>query len=522
MLKKTRVVVSLILFVLITLYFLDFAELLPLKLSFLADIQFLPALLSLNALILIALVVLTFVFGRVYCSSICPMGVYQDVVAWLSKKVPKKLRKKRRRYTYSREKTVLRWMVFGATLIAFLFGFTFLVGLLDPYGAYGRMVTHIFRPAYLAGNNVQQSIFTSFDNYTFYKVGIYGLGVFSLAVALITMLSIGFLAWKNGRTFCNTICPVGTTLGFFSKFSIFKIRFVESDCNLCGLCAMNCKASCIDSKRMKVDYSRCVNCFNCIEVCNRSAMKYTPVLFGKKTAIGEKLQDEDPKPTETVKVDDSKRRFLYATAVTTVAATSMIAQKTTGVALRKEIKRENPIAPPGALSVKNLSEKCISCHLCVSKCPSHVIKPAFLEYGLSGMMQPRMYFDHGFCNYDCTICTDVCPTEALVPLSKKDKHHTQIGKVQFILENCIVYYDETSCGACSEHCPTQAVSMVPYKGSLTIPHTETDICVGCGGCEYVCPAIPYKAIYVEGVSEHNELVFEHEEQQEIEEIDFGF
>ena len=137
-------------------------------------------------------------------------------------------------------------------------------------------------------------------------------------------------------------------------------------------------------------------------------------------------------------------------------------------------------------------------------------------------MQPKLYFDHGFCNYDCTVCGDVCPTGAILPLTKEEKHVTQMGKVQFIIENCIVYYDETNCGACSEHCPTQAVSMVPYKGSLTIPHTETEICVGCGGCEYVCPAVPYKAIYVEGVETHNQLTFEHEEQEEVEINDFGF
>lgn len=513
MLKKTRVAVSLVIFVLITFYFLDFAELLPLKFNFLAEIQFLPALLSLNAVILIALVLLTLVFGRVYCSSICPMGVYQDIVAWISKKVPKKLRKKRRRYTYSPAKNILRWVILGATLVAFLFGFTFLVGLLDPYGAYGRMVTHIFRPAYLAGNNVLQSVFTQFDNYTFYKVGIYGLGVLSFVVSLITMLGIGFLAWKNGRTYCNTICPVGTTLGFLSKFSFFKIQFVESNCNSCGLCAMNCKASCIDSDKMVIDHSRCIDCFNCIEVCNRSAMKFAPFNF-KKKAVKEEIASAE--------VDKSKRRFLSATLVTTVAATSMIAQKTTGVELRKEVKRELPIAPPGALSVDNLQNKCVSCHLCVSKCPSHVIKPAFLEYGIAGMMQPKLYFDHGFCNYDCTVCGDVCPTGAILPLTKEEKHVTQMGKVQFIIENCIVYYDETNCGACSEHCPTQAVSMVPYKGSLTIPHTETEICVGCGGCEYVCPAVPYKAIYVEGVETHNQLTFEHEEQEEVEINDFGF
>ena len=138
------------------------------------------------------------------------------------------------------------------------------------------------------------------------------------------------------------------------------------------------------------------------------------------------------------------------------------------------------------------------------------------------MMLPKLYFDHGFCNYDCTICSEVCPTGAILPLTIEEKHATQMGKVHFVIENCIVYTDETNCGACSEHCPTQAVSMIPYKDSLTIPHTETEICVGCGGCEYVCPAIPYKAIYVEGVEKHNQLIFEHEEQEQVEINDFGF
>jgi ferredoxin len=189
---------------------------------------------------------------------------------------------------------------------------------------------------------------------------------------------------------------------------------------------------------------------------------------------------------------------------------------------KQDLSREIPIAPPGVPTFDHLREKCISCHLCVSKCPSHVIKPAFLEYGLGGMMQPRLYFDHGFCNYDCTICGDVCPTGAILPLTKEEKNHTQMGQVQFIIENCIVYYDETSCGACSEHCPTQAVHMVPYKGALTIPEIRPEICVGCGGCEYVCPAIPFKAIYVEGLPTQNRIELEREKVDEVVIDDFGF
>jgi len=517
MLKKIRVTVSIILFSLITFYFLDFANLLPESFNVLAEIQFIPALLALNVVVLVALLALTIIFGRVYCSSICPMGIYQDIVAWLSKKILKKKKK----YTYSKAKTILRWSVLGATLVAFLAGFNFLVGLLDPYGAYGRLATHIFRPAYLAGNNLLETVFTSFNNYSLYKVGIYSLQIFSLITALITLLVIGFLAWKNGRTYCNTICPVGTTLGFLSRFSLFKIHFVDDKCNKCGLCSMKCKASCIDAKNKIIDHNRCVTCFNCIEVCNQGAMKYALIGAKKKKAT-------EPVPAftyikEDKPINESKRRFLSATLITTMAAGKLIAQTATEPLLpKRELKRQTPIAPPGALNFDHFREKCISCHLCVSKCPSHVIKPAFLEYGLGGMMQPKLYFEHGFCNYDCTVCCDVCPTDALVKLTQEEKHHTQMGKVNFIRENCIVYYDETNCGACSEHCPTQAVRMVPYKGALTIPETNQDICVGCGGCEYVCPAIPYKAIFVEGLSTHSLIEIEKAEVEDIVIDDFGF
>lgn len=518
MLKKIRVAVSIVLISLITLNFLDFANFLPSQLHYLEKIQLIPALLALNSIILTGLVLLTVIFGRVYCSSICPMGVYQDTVAWMSKRF---IRKKR--YSFSKAKTVLRWSILTATVLAFLFGFTFLLGLLDPYGAYGRIATHLFRPAYLAGNNLLASIFTSFDNYTFYQLGIYGLGIFSTIIALLTLVFIGFLAWKNGRTYCNTVCPVGTVLGFISQISLFKVQFVDENCNSCGLCRMKCKASCIDSDKKQIDYSRCVTCFNCIETCRHNAMKYT-LTFPKKGKIARAI----PAFTYTKNqqpIDESKRRFLSATLFTGIAAGNMLAQEATQRLPndRKLIKRENPIAPPGAINFQHLGKKCISCHLCISKCPSNVIKPALLEYGLGGLMQPKLYFDHGFCNYDCTVCGEVCPTGALVPLSKEEKNHNQMGQVRFIIENCIVYYDETNCGACSEHCPTQAVKMVPYKdGTLTIPHIEPKICIGCGGCEYVCPAIPYKAIYVEGVKSQNRIELKFEEQKEVEIDGFGF
>lgn len=363
MLKKIRIVLSLLLFSLITFYFLDFREVLPKGFDFLAKIQFIPALLSLNILILTSLLLLTLVFGRVYCSSICPMGIYQDIAAWLSKKFTRK-----KKYTYSKAKNILRWSMLGATVVAFIFGFSFLVGLLDPYGAYGRMITHLLRPAYLAGNNLLATIFTSFNTYSFYKVSIYSLSLFSTVIGLITLVVIGFLAWHNGRTWCNTICPVGTTLGFLSKYALCKVQFVDEKCNSCGLCAMKCKASCIDSKNKQIDHSRCVTCFNCLEVCKHHAMKYR---FGNpfqksvvatepayKYVSGAKISKAEfsESSTKMRQVDESKRRFLSASLVTSCAAGSLIAQEVSNVSSpQKEPQKTGAHRSSGSTLIRSLS-----------------------------------------------------------------------------------------------------------------------------------------------------------------------
>lgn len=279
-------------------------------------------------------------------------------------------------------------------------------------------------------------------------------------------------------------------------------------------CGTKCKASCIDSKNQRIDYTRCVDCFDCLGACKEGALGYSiPTL---------KKHKKEQTPTS----DASKRRFLIAGLTTAAATTEVLAQAKAAIATasgKKSDKRQTPITPPGSVSLAHFQQHCTSCHLCVSKCPSHVLKPAFMEYGLGGVMQPTVYFEKGFCNFDCTVCGDVCPNGAIRPLTTEQKHLTQMGKVVFIEENCIVYTDGTSCGACSEHCPTQALAMIPYKDGLTIPHVNTDICVGCGGCEYICPARPYRAVYIEGNKVQQKAhPFVEKQEEKVKVDDFGF
>ncbi len=521
MLKTIRISLSILFFSLITIFFLDFTGKLPHEFHAMEMIQFVPALLAMNWIIILVLLVLTALFGRIYCSSVCPLGIYQDIVSWFRKRLTNK--KHRKRYKYLQALNILRWSFLGATIIAFLFGFSFLVGLLDPYSAFGRILVHVFKPAYLAGNNVLASLLIPAGNFTFYKVGVYLLSLSSTLIALVTLIIISIMAWRNGRIYCNTVCPVGTLLGFISKHALYQIRFDNENCTLCGRCARACKASCIDFKNMTVDTSRCINCFNCIEECNESGLKYKRIANSEKRVTNnEKLKANNYSLFAIRYSLPSRRRFLTALTLTALAAGKLLADKTLRLGSKKKVTRTQPIMPPGAFSIEKFSRQCTSCHLCVSKCPAQVIKPAFLEYGIGGMMQPMLDFKHQFCNYDCTICADVCPTGALAHLDQETKHHTQIGRVQLYLENCIVYTDETSCGACSEHCPTQAVHMVPYKGHLTIPEINPEICVGCGGCEFICPSQPWKAIFVEGITLHKTIELKPEEVEEVEVDGFGF
>ena len=145
--------------------------------------------------------------------------------------------------------------------------------------------------------------------------------------------------------------------------------------------------------------------------------------------------------------------------------------------------RRLPVTPPGSRSRDRFTNLCTACHLCVSVCPPQVLSPSLFEYGLAGIMQPKMNYRANYCNYECVLCSQVCPTGAILPLEVAAKKEIQLGKANFIKDDCIVVAKKKDCGACSEHCPTKAVKMVPYEEKLVIPELNNEICVGCGACE---------------------------------------
>lgn len=492
MLRKIRISLAVIVFTLITLLFLDFTGTIHAYFGWLAKIQFIPALLALNVAVIVGLLLLTLLFGRLYCSVICPLGILQDVFGRLGR-IGKKNKYK---YSFSKNHKILRIAILVMFFVLlFIPGVSVIAHLIAPYSAFGRIAANLFAPVYALCNNGLAYIAERLDSYAFYSVDVWIKSVSSLVIAAVTLVLVAILAWKNGRTWCNNICPVGTLLGYVAKFSLFKPVIDTEKCNGCSLCSRTCKAACIDSKNKEIDYTRCVTCFNCIDTCNRNAVKY--IRRGKNT-------------TEQAPNDMSKRSFLTLSALfavgTAVKAQTKKVDGGLAVIQDKQIpERQTPPKPAGAQSLKHFTTNCTACQLCVSVCPNHVLRPS---NKLETLMQPEMQFEDGFCRPECVRCSEVCPTGAIQKITTAEKSSIQIGHAVWIKQNCIVETDGERCGNCAKHCPVGAILMVDQGGldpDLKIPVVNTARCIGCGECEYVCPARPFSAIYVEGNEVQHEI-----------------
>lgn len=498
MLRKIRIVLGSVFFVAVTLLFLDFTGTLHTWLGWMAKVQFLPAVLALNTGVILALVLLTLVTGRLYCSVICPMGVFQDMISWLN---GRRSKKNRYRFSYSPEKKWLRYGFLAAFIVALVAGAGSLAALIAPYSSYGRIASNLFAPVWQAGNNILAWISARAGNYAFYSTEVWIRSLPTFIIAAVTFIIIFIMAWKGGRTYCNTVCPVGTVLGFFSRFSLFRPVIDTNRCRNCSLCARGCKASCIDISSHRIDYSRCVACMDCISNCRDGAISYR--FTGWKHSCA---KQQDGKPDS--KGQASRRTFIM-TALTTAAAASVKAQEMKvdgGLAAIQDKKipeRKTPVKPAGALSLSNFSNHCTACQLCVSVCPNQVLRPSM---SLQTLMQPEMSFERGYCRPECTKCSEVCPAGAITPVTREEKTAIQIGHAVVIHDNCVVLRDKVSCGNCERHCPSGAITMVPSEpgnpDSLKIPAVDTEKCIGCGACENLCPARPFSAIYVEGNRVH--------------------
>jgi ferredoxin len=505
--KKTRVIVSLIFFIVTAMSFLDISHIIPAQIiPYFLYFQFIPSALkffnqfSLIATGFIIILILTILFGRIYCSSVCPLGTLQDIISRLSLRF-----KKNKYFSMLNDFKLLKYCILFITIISLFSGSLILLNLIDPYSITGKIFTNIFRLAAIPLNNLAAIILERFNIFSVYPIELKAFSWVAILFSSTVLIIIGIMSFSKGRLFCNTICPVGTLLGLISKYSLYKITIDQNECSSCGNCETVCKAGCINNDTQQIDFERCVNCFNCFTVCPTDGIVY------KRSPINlnYKLQQLD-----TDKRKFFKRLFLGAIGLSGFlrAQVKIIPKKESTVPILKNLYP----SPPGSISLDHYFNTCTACHLCVTACPTHVLQPSILEHGVFNILQPYLDNSSAYCTFECIRCTEVCPTGAILPLSIEKKKVLQIGKTNFVKENCIVETEGTDCGACSEHCPTKAVIMVPYKNNLKIPEVKNEYCIGCGACEYACPTIPFKAIYVEGNQFHQTAKIAPQERLEQE------
>ncbi len=538
MLRKIRITLAAICFVAVTLLFLDFTGTLHLWFGWLAKIQFLPAVLALNFVVIAILLVLTLLFGRIYCSVICPLGIFQDCVSNLSSR----RKGKKARFSYSKEIKWLRYGVLVLFVIALVAGLNALVALLAPYSAYGRMVQSLLAPVWQWGNNLLAWIAERQDSYAFVTKDVWLKSLPTLIVAAVTFVVVVVLAWRNGRTYCNTICPVGTTLSFFSRFAMFRPVIDKSKCKSCHACERKCKAACIDVDNHKIDYSRCVDCFDCIDSCRLGALKYrfawgrgvgsgsTGAKTPQNAPVGSKMTSDESKngqnrssaaPTpvaEPVVRQGSPtvsciRSTCHKVAEPVVRQGSPTAEVTDNGKGVSTIDATSPVAEPVEATDKGrraflVGGAAVIGGSLLSSIPMRAeeeeIKDKKRDGGFAEVLPKKApnrktpitpfgsesvekFYKH--CTA-CQLCVTVCPNNVLRPSSRLE--HLMQPEMSFEKGYC-----RPECVKCSEVCPAGAILKITpeekTEWKVGTAGVDYDLCdvnrdgVSCGNCAHHCP-----------------------------------
>lgn len=438
-----------------------------------------------GSLLALILILLTLIFGRVWCGWLCPLGTVLDSIS------PRRDNK-----IVPRERFAWRGVKYGlllTILVAALLGNSTLL-VLDPITILLRSLTVSIWPALdqiiTAGEKLLYKIpflsspIVSFDNAVrpaifpstpfFYRLTVLFAGILIVVIAL---------NWLERRFWCRYLCPLGGFLGLLSKVAIFR-REVSEECKGCALCEPVCPTGTIDpGKNFASDPSECTMCLDCLEACPRSRISFAP---------GLKLADWR-------EYDPGRRQALFAIGAS-IAAVALFRSDMIN-------RRDHPfrIQPPGGRENSILS-KCIRCGDCIRICPTGGLQPAINELGLEGLWTPILVPRLGYCDYACNACGQVCPVKAIPSLDLAKKRQQVIGSAYIDENRCIAWADHIQCIVCEEMCPLpekaitlDEIEVKSTDGEITtipLPHVNRDLCIGCGICEYKCPINGVAAIRV--------------------------
>lgn len=467
----------------------------PVKIFLDADLLvFLTSLVSahkLPAALFLALLFLplTLLFGRAFCGWLCPFGTLHHAVSFAGRKqVPERGVKT----TGSRWKYAVLVFFFGAALLGFQ-----LAGLLDPISFLIRSLSLSVLPAinYLlrelldAGFRLPfRPVADLFDAaYTFLRAHFlsffpsrYGQALLLFALFLLPLA----LNRYRTRFFCRFVCPLGGLLGIFSRAGLLRLER-NANCAHCMLCRDVCAGGANPHTEKNWSPSECVTCFNCTAACPEGALAW-------KFSIARRTED---------RLDLRRRAALSALAAGVASAAVM---KTSPAAA---LPAPELVRPPGSRPEEDFLSRCVRCGECMKVCITGGLQPTLLSAGIEGIWTPQLVSKIGYCEYNCTLCGQVCPTSAIRKLSLTEKQKTVIGLAFVDPSRCLPFAQGIPCIVCEEHCPTPKKAIVfterAGKGgrAVKVPVVVLELCIGCGICEHKCPVTDLAGIRVTSIGE---------------------
>jgi ferredoxin len=418
----------------------------------------------------VLMVFATLVLGRFFCGWLCPLGTILDLLtSRIKKTAPIKALKGNTKH----------WLLLPL-LSASLFNLN-LSGLLDPIAILLRGLTFLFYPLLGLGARegwvgLYQMIGEQRDalapaynlirsNLLPFRDTMYPLAFFSAAVLLVIIA----LERYETRNWCRNLCPLGTLLGWLGRFSFFS-RVPSGLCGDCGQCRELCPTS-FDQGTLNKE--ECVLCMECQQGCPHGRISFRPSLMPR---IDAPLLPE--------------RRLLLGG----MAGGLLLAVP---ARFRAPEKDSRLLRPPGVRSEDEFLKKCVRCGECMKVCLKNALYPAAYQAGLEGIYTPLVIPRLGYCEYNCTLCGQVCPTGAIPLLPMEAKQREVIGKAVFDKNHCLPFARKIDCIVCEEHCPipekairSRNVAMLGLDGvtrTVKEPYVVEEICNGCGICEKVCP-----------------------------------
>lgn len=412
----------------------------------------------------------TALLGRFFCGWICPLGFLLDL---FSRFFPKNLGNP---FTGRRINLLLLSIIgFSATL-----GLN-LAGILDPIALLLRGLTFVIHP--LAGSSAQQGwtwLYTAIGEKRDYLAPGYGLlkdyilpfrqtWYPTAFLSAVLLFAVFFLERMGRRTWCRDLCPLGALLAFLARFSPVK-RHPAGLCGDCGSCADICPTAFSHGSWQRQD---CLLCMDCVQGCQSGRVSF---VFGYSPARGGGFFP-------------SRRAFLGSAM--------------SGVLLGSTLRFSDPhknqrlLRPPGVRDDRRFMAACVRCGECMKVCVKNALYPAVLQADLEGIYTPVLVPRLGYCEYNCTLCGQVCPTGAIPNLPLETKQREVIGKAVFDKNVCLPFARKTDCIVCEEHCPipgkairsrkTVVTGVDGVQKSVLEPYLVEELCNGCGICENVCP-----------------------------------